>query len=241
MITFPRLSSVAGAGWWIIGGVFGEVGEGRMIWSLKTALLALSRGGLNGSDSFSKLVARMEDCETPVDGAFAIKEAALGVVFCSTGLLINGRTVAVGVELFPSLPLNGAIVGLFSELRSGEDGRVEALGGGAGFVVVMMGEEGDFLSGDLSDCETVEEGLEAGLTAGSGFVAGNVGLAEAGGGGGGFVDRGDGVLAFDASGEDALGFDVDNVFGFESNWEKGETVTVLVGLTGGAEDWRKDD
>ena len=211
-----------------------------MIWSLKTALLALSRGGLKGSDSFSKFVARMEDCETPVEGAFAIKEAALGVVFCSTGLLINGRTVAVGVELFPSLPLNGAIVGLFSELRSGEEGRVEALGGGAGFVVVM-GEEGDFLSGDLSDCETVEEGLEAGLTAGSGFEAGNVGFAEAGGGGGGFAARGDGVLAFDASGEDVLGFDVANVFGFESNWENGETVTVLVGLTGGAEDCRKGD
>ena len=214
-----------------------------MIWSLNTALRALSRGGLKGSDSFSKLVARMEDCETPVEGAFAIKEAALGVVFCNTGLLINGRTVAVGVELFPSFPLKGAIVGLFSEeVRSGEEGRVEALGGGAGFVV-EMGEEGDFLSGDLSDCETVEEDLEAGLTAGSvaGFVADNVGFAEAGGGGGGFVARGDGVLAFDASGEDVLGFDVANVFGLESNWEKGETVTVLVGLTGGAEDWRKGD
>ena len=85
-----------------------------------------------------------------MEGALAIKDAALGVVFCSTGLLINGRTVAVGVELFPSLPLNGAIVGLLSELRSGDDGRVEALGGGAGFVVVI-GEEGDFLSGDRSD------------------------------------------------------------------------------------------
>lgn len=223
----------------MIGGVFGEVGEGKMIWSLNTARLALSRGGLKGSDSFSVFVARMEDCETPVEGAFAIKEAALGVVFCNTGLLINGRTVAVGVELFPSLPLKGAIVGLFSELRSGE-GRVEAFGGGAGFVAVI-GEEGDFLSGDLSDCETVEEDLVAGLTAGSGFVAGKVGFDEAGGGGGGFVDRADGELAFDASGEEVLGFDVGNVFGFESSWEKGETVTVLMGLTGGAEDCRKGD
>ena len=74
---------------------------------------------------------------------------------------------------------------------------------------------------------------------GLGFLFLMVGMA--GGGGGGFVARGDGVLAFDASGEDVLGFDVDNVFGFESNWEKGETVTVLVGLTGGAEDWRKGD
>ena len=78
-----------------------------MIWSLNTALLALSRGGLKGSDSFSKLVARMEDCETPVEGAFAIKEAALGVVFCSTGLLIKGRTVAVGVELREGLDRDG--------------------------------------------------------------------------------------------------------------------------------------
>jgi len=44
-----------------MGGVFGEVGEGRMIWSLNTARRALSFGGLNGSDSFSVLVARMED------------------------------------------------------------------------------------------------------------------------------------------------------------------------------------
>merc|ERR1719471_828923 len=133
----------------------------------------------------------MEDCETPVEGALAIKEAALGVVFCSTGLLINGRTVAGGVELFPSLPLNGAIVGLLSELRSGDDGRVEALGGEAGF-------------------------------------------AEAGGGGGGFVVRGEGVLAFDVSGEEET--EVAKVFGLESSWEKGDTVNVLVGLTGGAED-----
>jgi hypothetical protein len=60
-------------------------------------------------------------------------------------------------------------------------------------------------------------------------------------GGGGFVDRADGELAFDASGEEVLGFDVGNVFGFESSWEKGETVTVLMGLTGGAEDCRKGD
>lgn len=61
VITLPRASSVAGWGWWIMGGVFGEVGEGKMIWSLNTARRALSFGGLNGSDSFSVLVARMED------------------------------------------------------------------------------------------------------------------------------------------------------------------------------------
>ena len=43
--------------------------------------------------------------------------------------------------------------------------------------MVVMGEEGDFLSGDRSDCETMEEGFKAG----SGFVAvGKVGFEEAG-------------------------------------------------------------
>ena len=96
VITFPRGSSVEGWGWWMMGGVLGLVGEGRMIWSLNTALLALSLGGLKGSASFSVLVARMEDWETPVEGAFAIRDAALGVAVWSTGLLIRGRTVAVG-------------------------------------------------------------------------------------------------------------------------------------------------
>ena len=77
--------------------------------------------------------------------------------------------------------------------------------------------------------------MEEGFKAGSGFVAvGKVGFEEAGGGGGGFVVRGEGVLAFEVSGEEET--EVAKVFGLESSWEKGETVTVLVGLTGGAED-----
>jgi len=97
--------------------------------------------------------------------------------------------------------------------------------------VVVIGEEGDFLSGDRSACETIEEGFKAG----SGFVAvGKVGFEEAGGGGGGFVVRGEGVLAFEVSGEEET--EVAKVFGLESSWEKGDTVTVLVGLTGGAVD-----
>jgi len=54
-------------------------------------------------------VARIDDCDTPVDGALAIRDAALGVVFCRIGLLIKGLTVAVGV-LDLLVDLNGAIV-----------------------------------------------------------------------------------------------------------------------------------
>jgi hypothetical protein len=81
VITLPRLSSVLGWGWWMMGGLFGFVGEGRMIWSLKTARRPFSRGGLKGSASFSVLVASMEDWDTPVEGALAISEAAFGVAF----------------------------------------------------------------------------------------------------------------------------------------------------------------
>lgn len=116
------------------------MGEGRMIWSLNTALLALSLGGLKGSASFSVLVARIEDWETPVEGAFAIKDAALGVAVWSTGLLIRGRTVAVGVEVLPSLPLKGAMAEAAAFCG---DGRVDDLGGGTG-----LGGVGDL---DLAD------------------------------------------------------------------------------------------
>jgi len=54
-------------------------------------------------------VARIDDCDTPVDGALAIRDAALGVAFCRIGLLIKGLTVAVGV-LDLLVDLNGAIV-----------------------------------------------------------------------------------------------------------------------------------
>jgi hypothetical protein len=54
-------------------------------------------------------VARIDDCDTPVEGALAIRDAALGVVFWRIGLLIKGLTVAVGV-LDLLVDLNGAIV-----------------------------------------------------------------------------------------------------------------------------------
>ena len=47
-------SSLVVLGWWMMGGMLGEVGEGRVSLSLNTARLALSRPG-----SFSLL--RMED------------------------------------------------------------------------------------------------------------------------------------------------------------------------------------
>lgn len=84
------------------------------------------------------LVAKIEDCETPVEGALAIREAALGVAVWSTGLLIRGRTVAVGAELFSSFPLNGAMVGAFSDTDG--DGSVDDFLGGVGLDVI--GEEG---------------------------------------------------------------------------------------------------
>ena len=76
-VCFLHISTSLGWGWCMIGGLFGEVGEGRMIWSLKTARL----DGFQGPVSFSLLVARMEEWDTPVEGALAIWQAALGVVF----------------------------------------------------------------------------------------------------------------------------------------------------------------
>jgi len=51
-----------------------------------------------------------------VEGALAMRDAAFGVVFCKIGLLIRGRTVAVGVVAL-LVDLKGAIVeGGFSEV-----------------------------------------------------------------------------------------------------------------------------
>lgn len=80
MIILPTFSSVFECGWCIIGGLFGLVGLGRVIGSQNTARRALSRGGLKGSLSFS-FVARIDDWDTPVEGALAIRDAAFGVVF----------------------------------------------------------------------------------------------------------------------------------------------------------------
>ena len=55
---FLHISRSLGWGWCMIGGLFGEVGEGRMIWSLKTALL---KGFKGPAVSFSFLLARIED------------------------------------------------------------------------------------------------------------------------------------------------------------------------------------
>lgn len=51
-----------------------------------------------------------------MEGALAMRDAAFGVVFCKIGLLIRGRTVAVGVVAL-LVDLKGAIVeGGFSEV-----------------------------------------------------------------------------------------------------------------------------
>ena len=86
------------AGWWMMGGMLGLVGLGRVRVSLNTARRPRSRGGLKGSGSSLSLVARMEECDTPVLGALAIRLAALGVAVCSTGLLMVGRAAAGGLE-----------------------------------------------------------------------------------------------------------------------------------------------
>ena len=84
----------------------GLVGLGRVIGSQKTARRPFSRGGLKGFGSAnpvppaplppSPLLDKIEDWETPVEGARAIREAALGVAVCRMGRLISGFTVAVG-------------------------------------------------------------------------------------------------------------------------------------------------
>ena len=82
----------------MMGGMLGLVGLGRVRVSLNTARRPRSRGGLKGSGSSLSLVARMEECDTPVLGALAIRLAALGVAVCSTGLLMVGRAAAGGLE-----------------------------------------------------------------------------------------------------------------------------------------------
>ena len=54
---FTLVFSEDGEGWCIIGGFFGESGEGKMIWSLKTALLK----GFEVFEAFSLVPASMED------------------------------------------------------------------------------------------------------------------------------------------------------------------------------------
>ena len=74
--------------WWIIGGLFGLVGLGSVNGSQKTTPL----------DDLSLLPAlllppNIELCETPVEGARSIREAADGVAVCKIGLLISGLEV----------------------------------------------------------------------------------------------------------------------------------------------------
>ena len=70
-----------------MGGVLGFVGLGSVKGSQKTTPFDdLSLAGL----SFLLVPARMELCETPVEGAFEISEAAEEVAACRIGRLISG-------------------------------------------------------------------------------------------------------------------------------------------------------
>lgn len=199
-----------------------------MIWSLNTALRALSLGGLKGSASFSKLVARIEDCDTPVEGALAIREAALGVAVCSTGLLIRGRTVAVGAVLLSSFPLNGAMLGGLSDKVG--DGSVEDFGEETG--LDLTGDVGLAGGGGLLDSGEMGEGF-LGSVAVDGLAITSVGLA---------VVRGRVGLGVEVVGAVVGGVEAD-IFGCESMCVNGDTVTVLTALTGASllVDLRKAD
>lgn len=199
-----------------------------MIWSLNTALRALSLGGLKGSASFSKLVARIEDWDTPVEGAFAISEAALGVAICSTGLLIRGRTVAVGAVLLSSFPLNGAMLGGLSDKVG--DGSVEDFGEETG--LDLTGDVGLAVGGGLLDSGVIGEGF-LGSVAVDGLAITSVGLAEVGGRVG---------LVVEVVGAVVGGVEAD-IFGCESMCVNGDTVTVLTALAGASllADFRKAD
>jgi hypothetical protein len=86
-------------GWWMMGGLLGLVGLGRVIGSQKTTpreLLSLL-SGLSGR------VERIEYCETPVHGALLIKADAEGVAAWKTGLLISGLPLP-----FPASPPPGS-------------------------------------------------------------------------------------------------------------------------------------
>lgn len=103
-------------GWmWIMGGLLGLVGLGKVNGSQKTTplealLLAVPLLGIpsiSDVDSLS-LVERMELCETPVECDFEIKLAAEGVAACSTGRPMTGlegtkgRVDDLGMEGFLS-------------------------------------------------------------------------------------------------------------------------------------------
>ena len=81
-----------------MGGMLGLVGLGRVRLSLNMALLPRSRAGLETLTSAFSLLDKMEDWDTPVDGALAMRLAALGVAVCRIGLLIVGLRGIVGLD-----------------------------------------------------------------------------------------------------------------------------------------------
>ena len=138
----------------MMGGMLGLVGLGRVRLSLNIALLARSRGGLNGSGSVFSLVASIEECDTPVLGALAIRFAALGVAVCKIGLLMVGLAGTVGgAGLFDVLS-GSFVVGksdlsdtgeLFDAADDGDDIFVSVVD------TVVVGDDDDETEGLLSE------------------------------------------------------------------------------------------
>ena len=98
----------------MMGGLLGLVGLGRVRGSQKTTP--------RDARSLVLVPDRMDDCDTPVDGALSINEAADGVAVCKMGLLIcglawgtRGRVDDLGSGLGPPLDrLEGKVVVLVS-------------------------------------------------------------------------------------------------------------------------------
>ena len=155
------LTSSLVVGWWMMGGMLGEVGEGRVSLSLNTALLALSRPG-----SFSLL--RIEDWETPVEGALAMRLAALGVAVWRMGLLMVGLTRAVGGLVLTGEEGGEDMTGEEEVVTTGETVVGEAVEGSllevvavvlVVVVVVVVVDSGALLVWEKGDTVTVVTGL----------------------------------------------------------------------------------
>ena len=112
----------------MMGGMLGLVGLGRVRLSLNMALLPRSRAGLETSTSAFSLLDKMEDWDTPVDGALAMRLAALGVAVCRIGLLIVGLRGIVGLDgLSGSLSDEGDMVAADDEGEVIDDDAGEAV------------------------------------------------------------------------------------------------------------------
>lgn len=170
---------------WIMGGLLGLVGLGRVNGSQKTTPLDALLLTVEGSTSGFSFEDKMELCETPVEWDLEMRLAAVGVAVCKTGRLMTGLEGTKGnVEDFGK-------VGFLSE---GSEGEVEP-------------PHGNVLVLDSSGIVTEVVGLlamtsETVVLISSFFFKRTTGL---GGGGGAFLAFvGDVVLVSTAVGDDSL-------------------------------------